>query len=76
MYKDRDLKIYFKDLFSRKDIVKQRKRKIKRSFVKIKQRLTSVFLWILLHELVNSPNASIISLLIPLNLPTSSVKFI
>ena len=45
MYKDRDLKPYFQDFFSRKDIVKQRKRKTKRSFVKRKLRLTSVFIW-------------------------------
>ena len=47
MYKDRDLKPYFSDFFSRKDYIKQRKRKIKRSFVKRKQRLTSVFLYII-----------------------------
>ncbi len=43
MYKNRSLKLYFKELFSRKDFSKQRKQKTKRSFVKIKQRLTSVF---------------------------------
>ena len=42
MYKDRSLKPYFSDFFSRKNFVKQRKQKIKRSQVKIKQRLTSV----------------------------------
>ena len=46
MYKDRDLKTYFSDFFSRKDYIKQRKQKIKRSFVKIKLRLTSVFLMV------------------------------
>lgn len=45
MYKERDLKPYFSDFFSRKDYIKQRKNKIKRSFVKIKPRLASVFLW-------------------------------
>ena len=47
MYKDRDSKPYFSDFFSRKDFSKQRKQKLKRSFVKIKLRLTSVFLLVL-----------------------------
>ena len=43
MYKEGDLKLYFKDLFSRNISTKQRK-KIKHSQVKTKQRLTSVFI--------------------------------
>ena len=43
MYKDRNLKPYFSDFFSRKDFSKQRNKKTKRAFANAKAGRTLVF---------------------------------